>query len=65
MKKIALSESLEITFDGMLEMQTVIDSLPDKMPKSDADKLKLWIAKNLYKTNWVLYQILLELRKGG
>jgi len=63
MTKEQRSDAIKISFEGMEEMQAIIDTLPERKPKSEKDKLLLWAAKTFYNVFWIMYQILLEIRK--
>jgi hypothetical protein len=65
MTKEQRSEAYKLSHDGMIDMQDIIDRYPERVPKSEANKLMLWMAKRLYEIYWMLYQILLETRKKG
>ena len=56
MTKDQRSDATNIAYEGMLESQDAIDTL-------DSKSLLLPIYRMLYNLNWIVYQILIEMRR--
>ena len=55
--------AMDSTLEGMDEMQNIIQQFPEKLPKSDCEKLMLWTAKQFYTIYRILFYILTRLKQ--
>lgn len=54
--------AMEITLNGIDEMENIFQQFPEKLPKSDCEKLMLWAAKQFYTIYRILFYILTRQR---